>query len=335
MRTTHAPPPIEAGYDRLSDIPSTFSPTAESAATSEDILNSPLPATLSPTFIFPHPASSFSISTSSGAGFSEYSAPAELPDPTYPGNLRRTLEAVDTGPRGGSKVTQSTGAAELPELEAGMGEGTFAPTVTFLVAAPYMPTVPATRADLLLGAVYFATFLRLLAHITSATPNTTLSSEVVIFLTIICAIALLAWFASAGPAVTTGWVRWGVIVSLRFAALAAAAYCVRYTVCAIGNVLCSRAATGDIDSIVVTIPSGLKRRHMLDVVRRLQAHVKERMGFVHADMVKYVNGYMAGIEDEGVREGLRKVYEGLIALGGIDAGVLVDVLAGLWGGNRL
>ncbi|RVD84877.1 uncharacterized protein DFL_003214 [Arthrobotrys flagrans] len=191
--------------------------------------------------------------------------------------------------------------------------------------------------DLLLGSIYTASTVRLLSQAISTTVITSivpvLSTETTALLSIICLTSLTAWFASAGRAMRSGWAAWGCTITFRFLTTVVGGYLILRLTSFLTTTFPLHTETQEVENITITVPSILEKRHILDVLTRLQAHVNEQISVVERDMVSYVSVSINSRRvDEKVMDRLEKLYAGLVAVGELDGAVLGEVLKGLWGG---
>ncbi|KAK6511157.1 hypothetical protein TWF481_000079 [Arthrobotrys musiformis] len=366
-----APPPSPLELDTQSFVdlsefsPTTFSPTSEGTS-ADGLLTASLLPTLSDTFIFPSPSDGISVGGSesvssrgtggTGAGSRYGGCGGATRYPRYGWGIKQSMqplaEAEDlyapasVSEKAGRSIRGeyscrrcSSGAASSPNHSA------FDPTtpvsesriLNFFLATPVIPHIQPTSADLLLGSIYTASFLRLLlqfaATIFSFSIIPLLSTEVAILLSIVCLTSLTAWFASAGRAMKTGWAAWGLTVTLRFLLGGLVAYTSFQLSLFLIVTITAPEKTEEVESITITVPSILEKQHILDILAKLQTHVNGYITVIERDMIFYVNTKMQnGQVDQKVMEKLEKLYAGLIALGELDVAVLGEVLKGLWGG---
>ncbi|EPS40051.1 hypothetical protein H072_6158 [Dactylellina haptotyla CBS 200.50] len=368
MEDTKTSPPLAPldtdTYDYLSDISSTFSPTSNIG--SDTFLNSPLPPTLSNTFLFPRPSSGISIGSTSpsSAGFSEnehISHTINCPEKKIEYEWTRCDRSIsdrsaniqhamfetlsDTSayrnikPRLHHAYLKNKLHPQPCIRDTNTTETVISSSVDFLLSPSTIPGKPTEIVDLFLGSCFTAALLRLNIHIASAVlglPSGVLSAQFLIFLVIFCVTSLLAWFASAGREMRKGWAAWCLGVSLRFMVLtggmviAGAVTYVSFLLAISAFKSAGVSEPGEVDDITITLPSDTQPRHVLDIVARLQSHLVQRIGVIERDMISFVNGSDERQRNEKMTHALEKIYAGLSALGEVDAGVLVEVLGGLW-----
>lgn len=86
----------------------------------------------------------------------------------------------------------------------------------------------------------------------------------------------------------------------------------------------------DVGKITITIPSALRQEHILEFIEGLQLHLKERNAVVYRDIWRYIEAHPTKVVEKGVIGELQRVYEGLTAMGEMDARVLMEILGRFW-----
>ncbi|KAK6524427.1 hypothetical protein TWF281_011335 [Arthrobotrys megalospora] len=368
MKDSHPAPPPPAptpldldtkSFVNLSEFsPTAFSPTSEGTST-DGLLTTSLLPTLSNTFVFPDPANDEAVSMAGTAPSSVCSratrGSGSLRYERYPGyewgrrSFGRSLEggfcgsSLKSEKRYFGNCSGDMRAPAAPVVSSTLIDTTSVSQsriLNLLLLPSRIPDTQPTSTDLLLGSIYVASALRLLLQAAAAVNVVldivpSLSTDTTIFLSILCITTLTAWFASAGRSMKDGWASWGFAVSFRFLVAMAGLY----TLWELGSFavafisLPSYDNGGEIDTIIVTLPNYLERRHILDLLVKLQSHLRDYIGMVEQDMISYVNGKIqSGQADERVMERLQRVYAGLVAITELDGQVLGEVLKGLWGG---
>ncbi|KAK6506497.1 hypothetical protein TWF506_011404 [Arthrobotrys conoides] len=365
------PPPTPLDLDTKSYVdlselsPTTFSPTSECTST-DGLLTASLLPTLSNTFIFPDPADDISMR---GTSTESVSSRGMRPESRYGriGSDGRQYPGYEWGGRSlkgplGEEILASASLSEkggrrrmeyscqqccggIQKLSSppgvdSMTEGNLVSesrVLDFFLATSRIPHIQPTTTDLLLGSIYTASALRLLFQVVSTvvlqSATLVLSTELTILLSIICLTSLTAWFASAGRAMKSGWAAWGCTVTFRFLITLLGGYALLQLTSFLPTAFDFHSASQEVENITITVPGVLERRHILDILTKLQGHINEYIPTVERDMIFYVNSNINnGNVDERVMDKLEKLYAGLVAVGDLDGAVLGEVLKGLWGG---